>query len=68
MIDTLRLDALRTVGRDFYIGDVFRLPDCVAKDIASHLTAGESASASGAATLASCSCQQVCGHVEQVCP
>ena len=68
LIETLRLDALRTVGADFNIADVFRLPDCVVKDIASHLTAGESVTAQGEKTPAGCSCQPACGHLEQHCP
>jgi hypothetical protein len=68
LIHTLRLDALHQVGRDFYIAAVFQLPDCVAKDIASHVTAGEGSQAIGAATPANCHCEAVCGHVEQRCP
>lgn len=68
LIRTLRLDALHTVGQDLYIGDVFALPDCVAKDIASHVTAGQTAVASGATTPSNCHCGPVCGHVEQLCP
>lgn len=67
-IHTLRLDALHQVARDFYIADVFRLPDCVAKDIASHVTTGESSSAIGRKTPANCHCERVCNHVEERCP
>lgn len=68
MIHTLRLDALQSVGMDFYIGDDFQLPDCVAKDIESHVTAGQSSTATGTKTPANCHCEPVCGHVEQLCP
>jgi hypothetical protein len=68
LIHTLRLDALHQVGKDFYIADVVRLPDCVAKDIASHVTAGETSTAYSTPTPAGCHCEQVCGHVEVLCP
>lgn len=67
-IHTLRLDALRQVGHDLYIADVFRLPDCVAKDILAHVTTGEPSSVIGRKTPANCHCEPVCGHVEERCP
>jgi len=68
MIHTLRLDVLQHVGLDFYIADVFQLPDCVVQDIASHVTAGQSLDVLGTKTPANCHCESVCGHVEQLCP
>lgn len=68
LIRTLRLDGLKQVGMDFYIADVFQLPDCVAKDIGSHVTAGQSVMAIGAKVPTNCHCEAVCGHVEQRCP
>lgn len=68
LISTLRLDALREVGMDFYIGDVTRLLDCVAKDIASHVIAGQGITAIGNATRGTCHCEPICNHVEQRCP
>jgi hypothetical protein len=68
VIDTLRLDALHTVGMDFYIADAAQLSACVVKDIFSHVVAGPSSTGYGAPTPANCHCAAVCGHVEEQCP
>jgi hypothetical protein len=68
LIDTLHLEALRSVGMDFYVGDTFQLPECVAKEIFSHVTAGQGSNLGGTKPSASCHCEAACGLVEERCP